>query len=67
MTSRHTPRIAEALDQFIVETTDREFAKAWFRLVNSEDMAISLYPVFAEVLASEGWGRVARRLKEQGQ
>jgi hypothetical protein len=69
MTSKHTPRVAEAIDQFIVETTDREFAKAWFRAVASEDLAIALYPVFAEVMAQEGFVHPAvwlQSLKEPG-
>lgn len=68
--TRHTPRIAEAIDQFIAERTDREFAKAWFRAVPSEELALALYPVFAEVMDREGFVNPAawlKSLKEQGQ
>lgn len=65
--TRHTPRIAEAIDQFIVERVDRELAKAWFRAVPSEELALALYPVFAEVMAQEGFVHPARWLKELGE
>ena len=67
MTSRHTPRIAEALDQLILEQRDLDLTRAWFRSIDSEKLTLALYPVFAEVMEKEGFVHPARWLKEQGQ
>ena len=67
MTSRHTPRIAEALDQLILDQRDLDLTRAWFRSIDSEKLTLALYPVFAEVMAQEGFVHPARWLKEQGQ
>lgn len=65
--SRHTPRVAEALDQLILDQGDLELTRAWFRCIDSEKLTLALYPVFAEVMAREGFVHPARWLKEQGQ
>ena len=67
MTSRHTPRIAEALDQLILDERDLDLTRAWFRSIDSEKLTLALYPVFAEVMEREGFVHPARWLKEQGQ
>lgn len=67
MTSRHTPRIAEALDQLILDERDLDLTRAWFRCIDSEKLTLALYPVFAEVLEKEGFVHPARWLKEPGQ
>lgn len=61
--SRHTPRIAEALDQLILDQGDVDLAKAWFRCIDSEKMTLALYPVFAEVMDREGFVHPARWLR----
>ena len=67
MTSRHTPRIAEALDQLILDERDLDLTRAWFRSIDSEKLTLALYPVFAEVMEKEGFVHPARWLKELGQ
>lgn len=65
--TRHTPRIAEALDQIILDERDLDLTRAWFRSIDSEKLTLALYPVFAEVMSQEGFVHPARWLKEQGQ
>ena len=65
--NRHTPRIAEALDQLILEQGDLDLTRAWFRCVHSEKLTLALYPVFAEVMEKEGFVHPARCLRSFGQ
>lgn len=65
--TRHTPRIAEAIDHLICDERDVELSRAWFRCIDSEKLTLALYPVFAEVLEKEGFVHPARWLKDQGQ
>lgn len=65
--TRHTPRIAEALDQLILDERDLDLTRAWFRSIDSEKLTLALYPLFAEVMEKEGFVHPARWLKEQGQ
>lgn len=65
--TRHTPRIAEALDLLILHERDLDLTRAWFRSIDSEKLTLALYPVFAEVMEREGFVHPARWLKEQGQ
>ena len=67
--NRHTPRIAERLDQLILDQGDLDLTRAWFRCVHSEKLTLALYPVFAEVMEREGFVHPAawlKSLKEPG-
>lgn len=61
--TRHTPRLAERLDQYIIDQGDLNLTRAWFRVVQSERMTLWLYGEFGEVLAHDGFAHPARHLK----
>lgn len=68
--TRHTPRLAEWLDQTIIDQGDLDLTRAWFRCIDSEKLVLDLYGEFAAVIGREGFVHVAawlKSLKEQGQ
>lgn len=65
--TRHTPRLAEFLDQTVIDQGDLDLTRAWFRSIDSEKLVLALYAEFAEVMDREGFVHPARWLKDQGQ